>query len=62
MHGLIGALSYPANWQLASLPKTVTPEDVEKLVKSLSQGNGSERRSAAIVRCALDLGSDGLQR
>ena len=56
MHGLIGALSYPANWQLASLPKTVTPEDVEKLVKSLSQGNGSERRSAAIVRCALDLG------
>jgi site-specific recombinase XerD len=56
MHGLIGALSYPANWQLASLPKTLTPEDVEKLVKSLSQGNGSERRSAAIVRCALDLG------
>lgn len=56
MHGLIGALSYPANWQLASLPKTLTPEDVEKLVKSLGQGNGSERRSAAIVRCALDLG------
>jgi integrase/recombinase XerC len=56
MHGLIGALSYPANWQLASLPKTLTLEEVEKLVKSLGQGNGSERRSAAIVRCALDLG------
>ena len=26
VHGLIGAVSYPANWQLASLPKTLTPK------------------------------------
>ena len=56
VHSLIGALSYPANWQLASLPKTLTPEEVERLVESLGQAGGSQRRSAAIVRCALDLG------
>jgi integrase len=56
VHGLIGALSYPANWQLASLPKTLTTEEVERLVESLGQADRSQRRSAAIVRCALDLG------
>jgi integrase/recombinase XerC len=56
VHGLIGALSYPANWQLASLPKTLTPEEVQRLVGSLGQAGRSQRRAAAIVRCALDLG------
>lgn len=56
VHGLIGALSYPANWQLASLPKTLTSEEVQRLVESLGQASRSQRRSAAIVRCALDLG------
>ena len=56
VHGLIGALSYPANWQLASLPKTLTPEEVQQLVGSLDQAGRSQRRAAAIVRCALDLG------
>jgi integrase/recombinase XerC len=56
VHGLIGVLSYPANWQMSSLPKTLTTEEVERLVESLGQGDGSQRRSAAIVRCALDLG------
>ena len=32
VHGLIGVLSYPANWQLASLPKTLTTEEGERLV------------------------------
>jgi integrase/recombinase XerC len=56
VHGLIGALSYPANWQLASLPKTLTTEEVDRLVGSLGQPGRSQRRAAAIVRCALDLG------
>lgn len=56
VHGLIGALSYPANWQLASLPKTLTAEEVEQLVGSLGQAGRSLRRADAIVRCALDLG------
>lgn len=56
VHGLVGVLSYPANWQLSSLPKTLTVEEVEQLVKSLGQPGRSMRRADAIVRCALDLG------
>jgi site-specific recombinase XerD len=32
VHGLIGVLSFPANWQLSSLPKTLTAEEVEQLL------------------------------
>jgi integrase len=56
VHGLIGAVSYPANWSLSSLPKTLTAEEVERLVGSLGQPGRSMRRADAIVRCALDLG------
>ncbi len=56
VQGLIGVLSYPANWQLSSLPKTLTPEEVEQLVNSLGKPGRSLRRTDAIVRCALDLG------
>jgi len=56
VHGLIGAVSYPANWALSSLPKTLTAEEVEQLVGSLGQPGRSMRRADAIVRCALDLG------
>ena len=56
VHGLIGAMSYPANWQLSSLPKTLTVEEVEQLVTSLGEPGRSMRRADAIVRCALDLG------
>ena len=56
VHGLIGVLSYPANWQLSSLPKTLTTEEVEQLVGSLGKPGRSLRRTDAIVRCALDLG------
>lgn len=56
VHGLIGAVSYPANWALSSLPKTLTAEEVEQLVGSLGKPGRSMRRADAIVRCALDLG------
>lgn len=56
VHGLIGAVSYPANWQLASLPKALTAEEVEQLVGALGKTGRSMRRADAIVRCALDLG------
>lgn len=56
VHGLIGAMSYPANWQLSSLPKTLTAEEVEQLVSSLGKPGRSMMRADAIVRCALDLG------
>ena len=56
VQGLIGVLSYPANWQLSSLPKTLTAEEVEQLAGALGKPGRSLRRADAIVRCALDLG------
>jgi integrase/recombinase XerC len=56
VHGLVGVLAYPANWQLSSLPKTLTAEEVEQLVGALGQPGRSMRRADAIVRCALVLG------
>lgn len=56
IHGLLGAVSYPANWSLSSLPKSLTAEEVERLIRSLGQQGRSMRRADAIVRCALDLG------
>lgn len=53
---LVSVLSYPANWQHASLPKTLADEEIEKLLTSLDWPAPSMRRSAAIVRCAVDLG------
>lgn len=56
MHGLIGVVSYPANWQLASLPKALSSAEVERLLGSLGHNGPSARRTDAVVRCALDLG------
>lgn len=56
VHGLIGSVSSPANWRLATLPKALTAQEVEQLVTSLGRPGRSMRRADAIVRCALDLG------
>ncbi len=56
VHSLIGVVSYPANWQLASLPKALSNAEVECLVDSLGREGPSARRADAMVRCALDLG------
>lgn len=56
VHGLIGVLSYPANWDQAALPKTLTDEEVERLLGSLHSPSPAMRRGTAIVRCAVDLG------
>lgn len=56
VHALIGVLSYPANWQLASLPKALSSAEVKRLVGTLGQEGPSARRADAMVRCALDLG------
>ncbi|MGA8054322.1 MAG: site-specific integrase [Burkholderiales bacterium] len=55
-HALVGALAYPANWQQASLPKSLAPAEVEQLEAALGQSGPSMLRADAIVRCALDLG------
>ena len=56
VQGLLSVLSYPANWQHASLPKTLADEEIERLLNSLDWPGPSMRRSAAMVRCAVDLG------
>ena len=56
VHGLVGVLSYPANWDQAALPKTLTDEEVERLLSSLHSPIPAMRRGTAIVRCAVDLG------
>jgi integrase/recombinase XerC len=56
VYGLSGVLSYPANWQLASLPKALADEEIEQLLQSLNTPGPTMRRTAAIVHCAVDLG------
>jgi integrase/recombinase XerC len=56
VYHLIGVLSYPANWQQASLPQTLGDEEVRRLLYSLDSPSPTMRRTAAIVRCAVDLG------
>jgi integrase len=56
VHHLIGVVIYPANWQLASLPKALGSDEVERLLGALGDPSRSSRRDDAIVRCALDLG------
>lgn len=53
---LTGVLCHPANWQLASLPKALNCDEIERLLGSLQHDGPSSRRTAAIVHCALDLG------
>lgn len=55
-HALIGAVPYPANWQLTSLPKALSQTEVNCLVDSLGQPDPSRRRAKAMVHCALGLG------
>jgi len=56
VQGLTGSLSYPANWQLSSLPKALSNDEVNQLINSLGKPGHAMRRSDAILRCALDLG------
>lgn len=53
---LIGVIVSPANWSLASLPRSLTDEEIECLLKSFTPDLRSPRRGYAMVRCALDLG------
>lgn len=56
VHHLIGVTSFPANWQQASLPKTLTKHEVERLLAALEYDGPAALRTAAILHCALDLG------
>lgn len=54
---LTAAVSSPAHWKLASLPRALKPEEAERLLNSFTAANlRLPKRSYAIVRCALDMG------
>jgi len=53
---LTAVIASPAHWRLATLPRTLTEEEVEQLLKSFRGGQRWPKRGYAIVRCALDLG------
>ena len=56
VHQLIGVTNFPANWQQASLPKTLSNNEVQRLLDALVYDGTAALRTAAIVHCALDLG------
>ncbi len=53
---LTAVIASPAHWTLATLPQTLTVEEVEQLLNSFGEVRRWPKRGYAIVRCALDLG------
>jgi site-specific recombinase XerD len=53
---LTAVISNPVHWKLASLPRALKPEDVERLLNSFTPSLRLPKRGYAIVRCALDMG------
>jgi len=53
--GLSAVISSPVQWKLASLPRALRTDEVQRLLGTLPNGRWP-RRGYAIVRCALDMG------
>ncbi len=53
---LAGAVASPAQWSLGSLPRSLTDDEVERLLGSFTPDLPSYRRGYAMVRCGLDMG------
>lgn len=53
---LTAVISNPVHWKLASLPRALKPEEVERLLNYFMAARRWPKRGYAIVRCALDLG------
>ena len=53
--GVIAVISSPVQWKLASLPRALKPDEVQRLLGALPNGRWP-KRGYAIVRCALDMG------
>lgn len=59
VRGLLGAISTPAQWTLASLPRALSPQEVQRLMTHCEQTLSSPLRLLSMVRLALDLGLRG---
>lgn len=53
--GLNAVISSPVQWKLASVPRALKPDEVQRLLDAFPNGRWP-RRGYAIVRCALDMG------
>jgi integrase/recombinase XerC len=53
---LLGVIVRPARWRMTSLPRSLTPDEVARVLESCATARGSTKRSVAVVRMALDLG------
>lgn len=53
---LAAVIQNPVHWKLASLPRALKPDEIERLLESFSTRYRWPKRSYAIIRCALDLG------
>lgn len=56
VQALLAVIVSPPNWSLAALPRGLTPDEVDRLLKSFTEAAPSPRRGLAIIRLALDLG------
>lgn len=56
VQGLLGAIHSPARWSLSTLPRSLSAEEIERVLAAFPQTLLSRRRGYAMVRCALDLG------
>jgi integrase len=53
---LLPVIASPANWRLAVLPQTPSPQEVRQLLDAFPRGLPSRHRAYAMVRCLVDLG------
>ena len=55
----VGALTAvilsPVHWKLATLPRALKPDEVERLLNAFTADRRWPKRGYAIVRCALDI-------
>lgn len=58
---LLAAIASPAHWSLATLPRGLKPEEVDRLLNSFTDALPSPKRGYAVVRLALDLGLRGIE-
>ncbi|MCE2689922.1 MAG: site-specific integrase [Betaproteobacteria bacterium] len=58
---LLAAISSPAHWSMATLPRGLKPEEVDRLLNSFTDVLPSPKRGYAVVRLALDLGLRGIE-
>lgn len=53
---LTAVILNPVHWKLASLPRALKPDEIERLLSSFTDDLRWPKRGYAIIRCALDMG------